>query len=100
MKIKTHIGMQLKSSSMKIKLVSRFVVLAAALFLCVPVLKADWTFAMLGDTRGEKSTTTTGVSTNLNVIAQKIASLNPDLVMVAGDLCNGNDIPSDSPLND
>ncbi len=85
---------------MKKKQISRFLMLAAALFLCGPVLKADWTFAMLGDTRGEKSTTTTGVSTNLNIIAQKIASLNPDLVMVAGDLCNGNDIPSSSPLND
>jgi 3',5'-cyclic AMP phosphodiesterase CpdA len=53
---------------------------------------------MLGDTRGERETTTTGVSIYLNTIAQKIALLNPDLVLVSGDLVNGNDVPSTSIL--
>jgi DNA repair exonuclease SbcCD nuclease subunit len=66
--------------------------------LFVPSLQADWTFAMLGDTRGDGGTTTTGVSPYLNSIAQKIATLSPELVLVAGDLINGNDIPSGSPL--
>jgi DNA repair exonuclease SbcCD nuclease subunit len=55
---------------------------------------------MLGDTRGNGPTTTTGVSPYLNTIAQKMATLSPDLVLVAGDLCNGNDVPSGSPLED
>ena len=56
-----------------------------------------WSFVMLGDTRGEDDTAT-GISTNLNAIAQEIASLNPrpQLVIVAGDLCNGNCLNTDS----
>jgi len=53
---------------------------------------------MLGDTRDDRFTTTTGVSPYLNTIAQKIATLNPELVLVGGDLVNGNDVPSGSPL--
>jgi Icc-related predicted phosphoesterase len=67
------------------------------LFSAVGV-RADWSFVMLGDTRGERETTTTGVSTYLNTIALKIASLNPDLVLVSGDLVNGNDVPDTSIL--
>ena len=53
---------------------------------------------MLGDTRGDRDTTTTGVSLELNTIAQEIASVSPDLVLVCGDLVNGNDVPPGSPL--
>lgn len=63
-----------------------------------PRARADWTFVMLGDTRGDGSTTTTGVSLYLNTIAQKVALLHPDLVLMAGDLINGPDIPPSSPL--
>jgi 3',5'-cyclic AMP phosphodiesterase CpdA len=75
-------------------------VCTSALFLCAAPLRADWSFTMLGDTRGNGPTTTTGVSPYLNIIAQKMATLSPDLVLVAGDLCNGNDVPSGSPLED
>jgi fructosamine-3-kinase len=57
----------------------------------------SWSFVMLGDTRGENDTST-GINPNLNIIAQKIASLNPQLVIVAGDLCNGNCLNTNSPL--
>jgi len=59
---------------------------------------ADWSFVVLGDTRGVRDTTTTGVSLYLNTIAQQIATLNPDLVLVGGDLVNGDDVPSTSIL--
>ena len=57
----------------------------------------SWSFVMLGDTRGENDTSK-GISTNLNTIAQKIASLNPrpQLVIVAGDMCNGNCLNTNS----
>jgi hypothetical protein len=58
----------------------------------------SWSFVMLGDTRGNRETTTNGVSPYLNAIAQKIATLSPDLVLVCGDLVNGNDVPTNSPL--
>ena len=83
---------------MKLRLAPNFVAWVAMSLLCAPAVQADWSFVMLGDTRGEESKTTTGVSRELNAIAQKIASLNPDLVMVAGDLCNGDDLPVDTTL--
>lgn len=84
---------------MNTKLIPRIVVWVAVLFLSAPALQADWSFAMLGDTRGEKSTTTNGVSAYLHSIAQKIASLNPELVLVAGDLVNGNDTNTSSQVS-
>jgi hypothetical protein len=57
----------------------------------------SWSFVMLGDTRDEDNTST-GISSHLNTIAQKIASLNPQLVIVAGDLCNGDALNTNSPL--
>lgn len=69
----------------------RVIIYVSALLLCAPVLWADWSFVMLGDTRGQRSSTTNGVSTHLRTIAEKIATLNPNLVLVAGDLINGND---------
>ncbi len=84
---------------MKRKRIPRFLVSVTVALLCAPALQADWSFVMLGDTRGARSTTTTGVSTELPAIAAKIASLNPELVLVAGDLCNGNDVPSGSTLS-
>lgn len=64
--------------------------LVVATLGCVPGARADWTFAMLGDTRGPHHTTT-GVSPYLTNIAAKIATLNPELVLVCGDLVNGDD---------
>ena len=57
----------------------------------------SWSFVMMGDTRNEDNTST-GISSHLNTIAQKIASLNPQLVIVAGDLCNGDALNTNSPL--
>ena len=56
----------------------------------------SWSFVMLGDTRDDNNTST-GISTNLWAIAQKIASLNPQLVIVDGDLCNGDALNTNSP---
>lgn len=84
--------------ALKPKRMPRVAAWAAASLLCASALQADWSLVMLGDTRGERGTTTTGVSLELNAIAQKIASLNPDLVLVAGDLCNGDDLPLNTPL--
>ena len=69
-------------------------------FASQAVPQAGWSFAMLGDTRGDRTAATNGISPYLNAIAQKIASLNPDLVLVCGDLVNGNDVPTNSPLED
>ena len=85
---------------MKMKRIPGFQFWMIAAYLFAPTLHADWSFVMLGDTRGIRDMTTTGVSLELPAIAQKIAALNPDLVMVAGDLINGNDVPAISPLND
>ena len=57
----------------------------------------SWSFVMLGDTRDGNSTSN-GVSPYLNAMAQEIASLNPQLVIVAGDLCNGNCLDTNSPM--
>ena len=59
----------------------------------------SWSFVMMGDTRGDTNTSM-GVSPNLNTIARKIALLDPQpqLVIVAGDLCNGNCLSTNSPL--
>src|ERR1035437_8659699 len=57
----------------------------------------SWSFVMLGDTRGDNDTAT-GISPYLNTIAQKIDSLNNELVMMAGDLCNGDALNTNSPV--
>ena len=57
----------------------------------------SWSFVMLGDTRDEDNTTN-GISPHLMTIAQKVASLHPQLVIVAGDLCNGNALNTNSPF--
>jgi DNA repair exonuclease SbcCD nuclease subunit len=81
---------------MTMRLMPRVVVWVVGLLLSAPLLRADWSFAMLGDTRGEHSSTTNGVSTHLHTIAEKIASLNPEVVLVAGDLINGDDTNTSS----
>jgi hypothetical protein len=58
---------------------------------------ADWTFVMMGDTRGFHDTTT-GVSVVLGPIATKIAELRPDLVLCCGDQVNGNATNGLTPL--
>ena len=67
----------------------RLAIIVAAILVGADYARGDWTFAILGDTRGEHYTTT-GVGSNVNAIATMIASLQPDLVLVSGDLCNGN----------
>src|ERR1035437_5027623 len=57
----------------------------------------SWSFVMLGDTRDDNNTST-GISTNLHFLAQKIASLNPQLVIMDGDLCNGSALDTNSPF--
>ena len=57
----------------------------------------SWSFVILGDTRGDNDTAT-GISPYLNTLALKIAALNPQLVIVAGDLCNGNSLNTNSPF--
>ena len=79
---------------MKIKLIKSI----CSLFMLGAAINAQaatWSFAILGDTR-DGDFTTTGVSPHLNTIAQKIASLNPDLVVVVGDLCNGDCLTSNT----
>ena len=78
---------------MNTKLISGIGVCLAMSFLYATSLQADWTFVMMGDTKGDRDKTHTGVSEELPIIAQKIASLNPSLVMVCGDLINGDEVP-------
>ncbi|MCX7003937.1 MAG: metallophosphoesterase [bacterium] len=59
--------------------------------------RADWSFAILGDTRGNDNGQDAGVSPNLNAIAEKIAGLTapkPAFVLVNGDLISGELIGS------
>ncbi|MCX5705403.1 MAG: autotransporter domain-containing protein [Candidatus Omnitrophica bacterium] len=71
---------------------------------CGPLLcslafgEAAWTFAVVGDTRGEPDTTT-GASEYLPAIATKIASLTPNLVVVSGDLINGDALDNSLDVN-
>src|ERR1035437_1468720 len=77
----------------------------AVLGLCLatmpgPVWAAEpWSFVIFGDTRGDwdstknppfDTNTVTGVSLLLPQIAEKIAALNPDFVLVIGDLIMGD----------
>ena len=55
-----------------------------------PPAYGDWTFAIVGDTRGNDAGTDSGVSPYLNTIAQQIAAMNPTMVLVNGDLCSGD----------
>ncbi len=51
--------------------------------------RADWSFVIMGDTRGHHDTDT-GVSAYLTNIALKVAEKHPDLVLVCGDQVSGN----------
>ena len=66
--------------------------------LLAPVARADWSFVMMGDTRGHHDTTN-GVSEYLPAIASKIAGLHPDLVLACGDLVNGDDVNASAGLS-
>lgn len=57
----------------------------------------SWSFVMFGDCRGDNDTDK-GVSPYLNTIAKKIASLKPEMVIIAGDMANGNCLTPASPL--
>ncbi|MCX7003936.1 MAG: metallophosphoesterase [bacterium] len=50
---------------------------------------ADWSFAIMGDTRGHHDTAT-GISDYLTNIAAKVAENHPDLVLVSGDQVSGD----------
>ena len=76
---------RLASAGLKTKL-PFLALLAGAL---APGVRGDWSFVIMGDTRDSHSTTT-GISPYLNTIATRIAEIQPDLVLVSGDLCNGN----------
>ena len=72
-------------------------VIAVAILLGVTGAQASWSFAILGDTRGNDDGQDAGVSPNLNAIARKIASLTackPAFVLVNGDLISGELIGS------
>jgi Calcineurin-like phosphoesterase len=84
---------------------SSMFIFIAVLGLCLatmpgPVWAAEpWSFVIFGDTRGDwdvnktppfDTNTVTGVSLLLPQIAEKIASLNPDFVLVIGDLIMGD----------
>ena len=60
--------------------------------------QSSWSFVILGDTR-DGNNTSNGISPNLHALAEKIASLDPrpKLVIVAGDMCNGNCLNTNSP---
>jgi len=66
--------------------------LSAALLavLFSPPAYGDWSFAMIGDTRGNDAGSDSGVSPYLNTIAQRMATMNPTMVLVSGDLSSGD----------
>jgi len=70
--------------------------LVAALGL-VPGARADWSFVIMGDTRGHHDTLT-GISDYLTNIAAQVAEKHPDLVVVSGDQVNGNATNGTAPL--
>ena len=75
----------------------RLVVTATTMLAGVTVAQAGWSFAILGDTRGNDDGRDAGVSPYLNAIAGKIASLTapkPAFVLVNGDLISGELIGS------
>jgi len=66
-----------------------FSLMLLAVLWAAPAVRADWTFVIMGDTRGLHDTDT-GISTYLTNIAAKIAEKNPELVVCCGDQVNGN----------
>jgi uncharacterized protein with beta-barrel porin domain len=72
------------------------ITLSCVSLLCCRAYGADtWTFAIIGDTRGDPTNPPdNGVSTNLSAIADKMASLGPKAVFANGDLIDGDDLPS------
>ena len=56
-----------------------------------------WTFFVLGDTRGPKHSTT-GISDDLALIAQEVATVKPDFVLHTGDLTSGYYLNANIPI--
>jgi uncharacterized protein with beta-barrel porin domain len=85
---------------MRISIILTFIIaLCCGPLLCRRAFgEAPWTFAVVGDTRGEPDTTT-GASEYLPAIATKIASLTPNLVVVSGDLINGDALDNSPDVN-
>jgi predicted phosphodiesterase len=76
------------------------------LFLVCPVPAAasgaesgSWSFVVFGDTRDATQDTRTGISPFLGMMAKKIASENPALVIHIGDLINGYYTTKTSPMH-
>ncbi len=57
-----------------------------------------WTFVVFGDSPDPARNTTTGVSPELIPVAKAIAAENPDLALYVGDLTNGWELDSTSPV--
>jgi uncharacterized protein with beta-barrel porin domain len=70
----------------------------SSLLCCFAFAEDSWTFVVIGDTRGEPDTTT-GASEHLFAIATEIASLHPSLVLVSGDLINGDALDNTPDVN-
>ena len=91
-------------NGMKIMRRTSIILIFIIALCCSPLLcslafgEAAWTFVVIGDTRGEPDTTT-GVSEYLPAIASKITSLNPSLVLVSGDLVNGDALDNTPDVN-
>ncbi|MDD4873994.1 MAG: autotransporter domain-containing protein [Dehalococcoidales bacterium] len=92
----------------KLVILTFIVVLYCCSLLCGRAFgAAPWSFAVIGDTRGADTTTTTGVSEYLPAIASVMANpssvqanaITPSAVFVSGDLINGNDLLDPTTLN-
>lgn len=81
-------------------------IVRALLFIFFSVLpcKANstdtaWTFVVMGDTRDKTTNTITGISPELQKMAEAIAQERPDFVIHTGDLTNGYYTTEDSPMH-
>ncbi|MCX5709522.1 MAG: autotransporter domain-containing protein [Candidatus Omnitrophica bacterium] len=93
----------------KLVILTFIVVLYCCSLLCGRAYATTpWSFAVIGDTRGADTTTTTGVSEYLPAIASVITNpssvqtgaITPSAVFVSGDLINGNDLLNSSGVPD
>ncbi len=83
---------------MNTKLIPRISAWPAAAFPQTPALQADWTFAVPGNTRGDRETTITGVTPHLNILVQIFATRNPNLALMDNHGVNGRPVSGTFPL--
>jgi hypothetical protein len=74
------------------------VVTTATAVPTTPAGSGTWTFVVFGDSPDPANNTVTGVSPALSPIAKAIAAEKPDLALYIGDLINGADLTSASPM--